>query len=88
MKAFRATGSFRAGKRNQGFTVDIVAENKDDAMERLLSNLGSRHRAPRRFILVDSVSEIDPSKSTAPTVVAHFGPSKGNSHKTSKSEEE
>lgn len=88
MKAFRATGSFRAGKRDQDFTVDIVAEDKDDAMERLFSNFGSRHRTPRRFILVDSVSEIDPSESSAPTVVAHFGTTPGLSSDSSKSEEE
>ncbi|MEE2629851.1 MAG: 50S ribosomal protein L18Ae [Candidatus Thermoplasmatota archaeon] len=72
MKAFRANGSFRAGKRNQQFTVDVVAENEDDAIERIFSNFGSRHRAPRRFVNIESISEIDPSESTSPTVVAHF----------------
>ena len=75
MKAFRATGSFRAGKRNQPYSVDVVAANKDDAMQRVLSNFGSRHRASRRFVVVDDLSEIDPSESTAPRVVAHFGSS-------------
>ena len=73
MKVFRATGSFRAGKRDQPYSVDVVAANKDDAMERVLSNFGSRHRVTRRFVVIDSLSEIDPSESTAPTVVAHFG---------------
>ena len=72
MKAFRANGSFRAGKRNQQFTVDVVAENEDGALERIFSNFGSRHRAPRRFVNIESISEIDPSESTSPTVVAHF----------------
>ena len=88
MKAFRATGSFRSGKSDQEFTVDIVAADKDDAMERVFSNFGSRHRTPRRFVLVDSISEIDPFESTAPTVVAHFGPSDRLSRPPSKSEEE
>ena len=88
MKAFLASGSFRAGKRDQAFTVDIVAENKDEAMERVFSNFGSRHRTSRRFILVDAISEIAPSESTAPVVVAHFGPSKGISRSPSKTEEE
>ena len=73
MKAFRATGSFRAGKRDQPYSVDVVAANKDDAVERVLSNFGSRHRVTRRFVVIDALSEIDPSESTAPRVVAHFG---------------
>ena len=75
MKAFRATGSFRAGKRDQPYSVDVVAANKDDAMERVLSNFGSRHRVTRRFVVIDDLSEIDPSESSAPRVVAHFGTS-------------
>tara|TARA_B100001250_G_scaffold381212_1_gene373341 strand:- start:2077 stop:2340 length:264 start_codon:yes stop_codon:yes gene_type:complete len=73
MKAFRAHGSYRAGKRDQPFSVDLVATNEDDAMERVLSTFGSRHRVTRRFILVDGISEIDPAISTSPIVVAHFG---------------
>ena len=73
MKAFRASGTFRAGNRNQEFTVDVVANSEEDARERIFSNFGSRHRAPRRFINIDSLSEIDPTESTSPAVVAHFG---------------
>ena len=72
MKAFRASGTFRAGNRNQEFTVDVVANSEEDARERIFSNFGSRHRAPRRFINIDSLSEIDPTEYTSPTVVAHF----------------
>ena len=87
MKAFRATGSFRAGKRDQPYSVDVVAANKEDAMERVLSNFGSRHRVTRRFVVIDDISEVDPSESTAPAVVAHFGTS-GRISLQSKSEEE
>ena len=73
MKAFRVTGSFRAGMRDQPYSVDVVGVNKEDAMERVLSNFGSRHRVSRRFVKIDDISEIDPSESTAPRVVAHFG---------------
>lgn len=88
MKAFRATGSFRAGKRVQPYSVDVVAANKDDAMERVLSNFGSRHRVTRRFIVIDDLSEIDPSESTAPRVVAHFGASSVHRRNEPKTEEE
>ena len=56
-------------------------------MERVLSNFGSRHRVSRRFVIIDDISEIDPSKSTAPRVVAHFGVSDFNKAQQ-KSEEE
>jgi large subunit ribosomal protein LX len=88
MKAFRVHGSYRAGKRrDQPFSVDIVATDEDDAMERILSTFGSKHRVTRRFILVDNITEIDPADSTAPTVVAHFGPME-KSAPASKTEEE
>ena len=77
MKAFRAKGSFRAGKRDQQFNVDLVAKNKEDAMERVMSNFGSTHRVTRRFVQVDEIKQIDPSNSDAPVIVAYFGePSK------------
>ena len=88
MKAFRATGSFRAGKRVQPYSVDVVAANKDDAMERVLSNFGSRHRVTRRFVVIDDLSEIDPSESTAPRVVAQFGASSVHRRNEPKTEEE
>ena len=87
MKAFRAHGSYRAGKKDQPFSVDVVATDEDDAMERILSTFGSRHRVTRRFILVDGIAEIDPEVSTAPVVQAHFGITDGPS-KAPKTEEE
>ena len=75
MKAFRAHGSYRAGKKDQPFSVDLVATDEEDAMERLLSTFGSRHRVTRRFILVDGIAEIEPGSSSAPSVQAHFGTS-------------
>ncbi len=72
MKAFRATGTFRSGKHNQPYTLDVVADNEAEAKERVFSNFGSRHGTPRRFIIINSLESINPSKSTAPVVVAHF----------------
>ena len=87
MKAFRAHGSYRAGKRDQPFSVDVVATDEDDAMERVFSTFGSRHRVTRRFILVGGIEEIDPAISTAPVVNAHFGVS-GEPTSDPKTEEE
>ena len=72
MKAYRATGTFRAGKKDQPYTLDLVAEDDAGAMEHIFSNFGSRHGTARRFGRVDSLKTINPSTSTAPVVVAHF----------------
>ena len=72
VKAFRAVGTFRSGVKNQPFTIDIVADDKDGAMEYIYSNFGSRHGVKRRFVVVSSVSEIDPAESTDPRVISAF----------------
>jgi|TARA_B100000035_G_scaffold279943_1_gene259860 large subunit ribosomal protein LX len=72
VKAFRAVGTFRSGVKNQPFTMDIVADDKDGAMEYIYSNFGSRHGVKRRFVVVSSMSEIDPAESTDPRVISAF----------------
>ena len=72
MKAFRTTGTFRAGKRDQPFTLDVVAADEEGAREKVLSNFGSRHAVPRSFVNIASIDEIKPSESTEPNVVSHF----------------
>ena len=88
MKAFRARGTFRAGNKDQDYSVDIVAKDKDDAIERVYSNFGSRHRASRRFVFLDEVKKINPSESSAPVVQAYFGISNIVKTDIPKSEEE
>ena len=55
MKAYRAKGTFRNGKHDQAYTLDIVASDDEDAKHRIYSNFGSRHNTPRRFILIESL---------------------------------
>ena len=72
MKAFRTIGTFRAGKRNQPFTLDVVAADEDGAREKGLSNFGSRHGVPRRFVVIESIDGIKPSEPPEPGVVPPF----------------
>ena len=72
VKAFRVVGTFRSGVNNQPFTMDVVADDKDGAMEYIYSNFGSRHGVKRRFVVISSMSEIDPSESTDPRVISAF----------------
>ncbi|MBH33083.1 MAG: 50S ribosomal protein L18a [Euryarchaeota archaeon] len=72
VKAFRAVGTFRSGVKNQPFTIDVVADDEDGAMEYIYSNFGSRHGVKRRFVIVSSMDEINPSESTEPRVISAF----------------
>lgn len=66
------TGSFPNGRTLQPFTQDVVASDEEDARHRVFSTLGSRHRASRRKIVVDSVKQIDPADSTEAKVISAF----------------
>ena len=72
MKAYRTTGTFRSGKHDQPYTLDVVASSEEEVRELVYSNFGSRHRAKRRFVNIDGISEIDPSESQEAKVIAHF----------------
>ncbi len=72
VKAFRAVGTFRSGVKNQPFTIDVVADDEDGAMEYIYSNFGSRHGVKRRFVVVSSMNEINPSESRDPRVISAF----------------
>ena len=72
MQAYRIDGSLRQRKKDQKFCIDIVAEDEDDAREKIYSNFGSRHGAKRRYITINSINTIEPSESSAPVVVSHF----------------
>ena len=72
MKAYRTTGTFRSGKHDQAYTLDVVAGSEDEARELVYSNFGSRPGVKRRFVRIDGISEIDPSESREAKVIAHF----------------
>ena len=72
MKAFRVDGQAPFGRLRQKFSLDVVASSKDDAEHRVYSIIGSRHKASRRAINIESINEIDPRTSSEPTVLHHF----------------
>ena len=72
MKAYRAVGTFRNGRANQKYSLDVVATDEEEAKHLVYSNFGSRHGTSRRFINIDSLSEIEPTNSTEPRVIAQF----------------
>ena len=72
MQAFRVSGTAPFGSQRQQFNMDIVASSSDDAEHRCYSIIGSRHKANRRAIKIESVSEIDPRTSSEPMVLNAF----------------
>ena len=64
MKGFRAKGSFKDTRSRQDFTVEVAAENEEAAKERVLSNLGSRHKLKRWEISIDELVELAPADIT------------------------
>ena len=72
MQAFRVSGTAPFGSQRQKFALDLVADSADDAEHRCYSIIGSRHKANRRAITINSVSEIDPRTSTEARVLDAF----------------
>ena len=75
MLVFRVQGSFPSGLNIQHFTMDVLGTDEDAAKERLLSLIGSRHRANRRAIIIEEMKVIKPSDSQDPVVLHHFATS-------------
>jgi len=58
MKAFKVTGTYRNRPGMQKFSKEVAAMGKDEAVEAIISVIGSKHRAKRSEIKVESVSEM------------------------------
>ncbi|MBK71621.1 MAG: hypothetical protein CMB43_04260 [Euryarchaeota archaeon] len=72
MKAYRVSGIAPFGSVRNKFSLDLPAESKDAAEHMAYSILGSRHKAKRRAISIDSITEIDPRTSTEPRILHTF----------------
>ncbi len=46
------------GSNWQPFAKEILAKNNDDARERILCIIGSKHRTSRRFVKIDKIEEL------------------------------
>lgn len=70
MKIYRIKGWFKHGLFKQVFTRDIVALSKEHALERVYSEVGSRHNLTRNLIHIEAVGEVKPEDVTDPRVLA------------------
>ena len=72
MKAYRVSGIAPFGSVRNKFSLDLPADSKADAEHMAYSIIGSRHKAKRRVIDIESVDEIDPRTSTEPKILHVF----------------
>lgn len=73
MKIYRITGSFMMGETYQEFTKEIIGKGKIEALERLYSDLGSKHKVKRRNIKLKKMTEIKIDKVENPLVKYQAG---------------
>ena len=72
MKAYRVSGIAPFGSMRLKVSLDFAAENTEDAVHQAYSALGSRHKAKRRTIKIESTIEIDPRTSTEARILHEF----------------
>ncbi|MCA1814784.1 MAG: hypothetical protein LC624_12720 [Halobacteriales archaeon] len=74
MHAFRVSGEYEHGelKHWSRFHYEFICDSEDQARERVLSLLGSKHRVPRRDIQVTEVKPITAEEATDPVIAARL----------------
>ena len=63
-KIWRATGVYTKNKRSFTFSRELLADKDSHVREKILSELGSRHRVKRRDIDIAEIKEIKPEDVT------------------------
>jgi large subunit ribosomal protein LX len=67
-KIFRIKGKFMIGKSLKPFTKELKAIKKEDIMEKLYSEFGSKHRIGRNKIIVEEIIEISEDEVQDPII--------------------
>jgi len=57
VRKFKVKGRFLMGKKMQPFTMEVSSINEAQAREKVLSDLGSRHRVKRNKVFIESIDE-------------------------------
>lgn len=58
MGRYRIKGRFRMGEVMQPFEKEVESSSQKLAVERVYSDLGSRHKTPRSKIIIEEVEEV------------------------------
>ncbi len=62
MKVYRIIGKFKMGLSFVDFTKETASNSKEEVIERILSEIGSKHRTKRKDIKIESVRELKPQE--------------------------
>lgn len=57
VKVYRIRGWFKVGRGRFRFTKEVRALSREQALERVYSELGSKHRVKRNLIRIEEVAE-------------------------------
>jgi large subunit ribosomal protein LX len=60
MKAFKVTGEINKPKLTTPFAKEVLADKSEHAVEKVYSEIGSKHRVKRYHIKIVKVEEIKP----------------------------
>ncbi|KUO41383.1 MAG: hypothetical protein AVW05_02715 [Hadesarchaea archaeon DG-33] len=63
-------GWFKQGLYRQRFTRELLALSKEQALERIYSDVGSKHRVKRNLIHIEEAVEVKPEEVKNPQVLA------------------
>jgi large subunit ribosomal protein LX len=62
VKVFKVTGKINKPNLKTDFSKEIIAEKAEHAVEKVYTELGSKHRVKRYHIKIASVEEVSPEK--------------------------
>ncbi|MGC8585564.1 MAG: 50S ribosomal protein L18Ae [Thermoplasmata archaeon] len=72
MISYRVEGYMKNGKKYIQINKEIVAKDKDDALERFYCLLGSNYGKKRRELKIEKVDVLDPENAKNPVVLYHL----------------
>ena len=64
-KVWRAIGVYKKKKKNYSFSKEMLCQKESHVREKVLSELGSRHRVKRKDITITKIEEISPEDATS-----------------------
>lgn len=73
IKTFRFKGKFLMGEKMQPFVWECRAYDETKAYEKIYSEFGSKHKAPRSKIKIIEVKEIAPEDAQNPEIRVYAG---------------
>ena len=62
MKAFKVTGEINKPNLSTAFVKEVLADKSEHAVEKVYSEIGSKHRVKRCHIKINDVKEITPEQ--------------------------